>query len=90
MGRHGKAILSLDKQRSGETAWLLCCWDDCEDQGVTLHQVVVHAHAKGYACDHPLSKHVRYVFCSERHRQLFMHGHVAYGKLPLGEHGRIL
>lgn len=90
MGRHGKAVLSLDKARSGETVWLRCCWDDCEEQGVTLHQTKFHAHARGYPCGHELAKHVMYVFCSERHRQMFLNGHLDYGNLPLGSRGGIL
>lgn len=86
----GKGILSVDKAIRGETVWLLCGWDDCERQGVTLHQARHHAHARGYRCDHPDAKHVTYVFCSERHRQLFLNGHRAYGRLPLGERGGIL
>lgn len=86
---HGKPVLSMDKAARGETVWLRCCWDDCEEQGVTLHQTIFHDHARGYTCNHPLARHVKYVFCSERHRQLFLNGHRAYGKLPTGEHGRL-
>lgn len=88
--RNGKAILSIDKARTGQTAWLSCCWDDCEEHGVTLHRARFHDHARGYRCDHPDAKHIWYVFCSERHRQLFLHSHVSYGKLPVGERGRIV
>lgn len=85
-----KPILSVDEARRGGTTWLLCCWDDCEEQGVDLHKVMVHAHARGYTCNNPFSQHVWYVFCSERHRQLWMNGHRAYGHLPTGERGRII
>lgn len=87
---HGKGVLSLDKAVRGETVWLLCAWDDCGKQGVTLHLAVHHAHAVGYRCDNPESKHVKYVFCSERHKQMFLNGHLSYGRLPLGERGRIV
>lgn len=81
---NGKKILSLDKARSGETRWLPCCWDDCERPGTTLHQARMHDHARGYTCTRDDAKHVIYVFCSERHRQLFLNSHVAYGKVASG------
>lgn len=84
-----KGVLNRDAAFIGETRWLKCCWDDCEEQGVTLHRARFHDHARGLSCDHDLSKHVWYVFCSERHRQYFLHSHVAYGHLPSGERGRV-
>lgn len=90
--RHGKGVLSMDKAMRGETVWLRCAWDECEHQGVTLHLAVHHAHAVGMACADPYAKHIRYVFCSERHRQYFLHSHrpeVGYGNLPVGERGRL-
>jgi len=88
--RHGKSILSVDKAHCGETKFLLCCWDDCDRDGTTLHKSLFHDHPKALACENPVSKHLWYVFCSERHRQLFLNGHIKYGVLPSGEHGRIL
>lgn len=84
-----QGILSLDKAQRGETCWLLCCWEDCERQGVDLHKTRFHDHAPGLPCDSTLAKHIWYVFCSERHRQYFLHSHVRNGHLPTGEHGRI-
>lgn len=81
---NGKKILSLDKARSGETRWLPCCWDDCERTGTTLFRTRFHDHNRGVACDAPWAKHVWYVFCSERHRQLFLNSHNEYGKLAPG------
>ena len=83
----GKRILSVDAARQGETRWLLCCWDDCQEYGVDLHKTMFHDHARGLPCPHPDSRHIWYVFCSERHRQLFLNSHHAYGKLGAG-HGR--
>lgn len=88
--RHGQAILSVDKAYAGDTVFLPCCWDDCERDGTTLHKAMHHDHPPALTCDNPVSKHLWYVFCSERHRQLFLHSHIAYGRLPTGERGRIL
>ena len=88
--RHGKTILNVDKAHCGETAFLQCCWEDCRKPGTTLHKALSHDHAKGYPCDHEMSKHTWFVFCSERHRQLFKHSHISKGNLPTGERGRIL
>jgi len=75
----GKNILSLDAHR-----WLRCCWDDCDRRSFDLYMTVFHDHAKGVGCDHPDAKHPRYTFCTERHRQFFLHSHIAMGKLPPG------
>lgn len=88
---NGRKILSVDKWQRGEVVWLPCCWDDCQRSGTTLHRTRYHSHARGIPCDHPtLGKHVWYVFCSERHRQLFLASHRSgYGRLPVGERGRV-
>jgi hypothetical protein len=86
----GKPVLSMDKAARGETAWLLCCWDDCQKQGVDSHKTRLHDHNTRVRCDDIMARHVWYVFCSERHRQLFLHSHVDNGKLPVGERGRLI
>lgn len=87
---NGKKILSLDKAARGETRWLPCCWDECEKSGTTLHQAKFHDHPKTISCDHEMAKHVKYVFCSERHRQYFLNSHISMGKLPAGYRGTVL
>jgi hypothetical protein len=69
--------------RSSDT-WIQCCWFECERPGFELYKTVFHEHAKQLRCDHPLSEHVNFVFCSERHRQLYLHSHIEMGKLPPG------
>lgn len=64
-----KKVLSHD---SGE--WLLCCWYDCEKQGYEIY----HATEK----DGP--KLVKYVFCSERHREYFLNSHRNWGNARSG------
>ncbi len=64
--------------------WIPCCWFECERDGVELHKTILHDHAPSYPCDHPMSQHVNFVFCSERHKQLYLHSHVEMGKLPPG------
>ena len=74
-----KRVLSRDADR-----WLLCCWDECTNQGVELHKTRFHDHNPGTPCQHPDSSHLWYVFCSERHRQYFLHSHRSNGNLPAG------
>jgi hypothetical protein len=64
--------------------WLLCCWDECEKTGTTTHRTRFHDHAKGLQCDHPDARHPWYTFCTERHRQYFLHSHHSLGNLPAG------
>ena len=85
-----KGVLSMDKAARGETVWLRCCWEDCEKQGVDSNKARFHDHPKVFSCNDPDAKHLWYVFCSERHRQLFLNSHRSNGNLPLGERGRIL
>jgi hypothetical protein len=62
--------------------WLLCCWQDCEKFGYELHKVRHHDHAKHIPCAD--GDHAIMVFCSERCKQLFVHSHLANGKLGPG------
>lgn len=57
-----------------------CAWDDCEKDGVDLHQVRINY---GKADTPHIVKHV---FCSERHKMFFVEGARVgrYGKLPPG------
>jgi hypothetical protein len=68
-GRVRKALINM---QTG--AHLACCWEDCRRDGVQLHQVRVR---EGEST-------VTYVFCSERHKQYYLHSHVSYGNLPAG------
>jgi hypothetical protein len=67
--------------------WINCVWFECDKPGYELYKAVFHEHARTMRCDHPQSQHINYVFCSERHRQLFLHSHIAMGKLPPGYKG---
>lgn len=64
--------------------WIPCCWFECERDGYELYKTVFHEHARELPCDHPMSQHVNFVFCSERHRQMYLHSHIAMGQLPPG------
>lgn len=55
-------------------AHLPCCWMDCWRDGVEVHKVRVRSGEEA----------LDYVFCSERHRQFFIHSHRAQGMLPPG------
>lgn len=84
-----KKILNVDRAHRGEISFLDCAWHDCERKAVQLHRIRLHDHARGLRCDHPDAKHPWMAFCSEKHRQLHIHSHIAHGKLPTGEHGRL-
>lgn len=69
-----KRVVNLDR---GGT-FVKCAWDDCEKDGYELHKVRVNYGTN--ACPHVVS----YVFCSDRHKQYWIHSHRAYGHLPPG------
>ena len=87
---NGKRILNIDKAQRGETVWLQCCWDDCEKHAVSLHKARFHDHNRGVRCEAEEAKHPIYTFCSERHRQLFLHSHISNGNLPTGSRGMLI
>ena len=76
---HSRKVLS-----SHTGTWIKCVWFECEKQGFELYKTVFHEHARELPCDHPRSEHINFVFCSERHRQYFMHSHRSMGNLPPG------
>lgn len=63
-------------------SWIRCAWFECEKPGFELYKSVLHEHGRGIPCEQ--GDHVNFVFCSERHRQLYRHSHVEFGKLPPG------
>ena len=71
-----KKVINMDHDGDRKVA---CAWDDCDRDGYELYKCTVNYGKPGHS-DHI----VRYVFCSERHRQFWIHGHRAYGKLPPG------
>jgi hypothetical protein len=83
----GKRVINLDH---GGDRRVMCGWDDCEKEGYELYKVKTHEHNPVLSCDHPLSKHVSYVFCSERHKMYWIgsstraRGGTLHGNLPSG------
>lgn len=56
---------------------LLCCWDDCGQYGHDEHGENFREGGKS----------VRYIFCSDRHRQYWRHSSISNGNLPAGFRG---
>jgi hypothetical protein len=67
----------INHDRGG--TYVLCAWDTCERPGYETYKCVEHDNAPGYE-----PKTLTYVFCSERHRQYFIHSLVMAGQLPPG------
>lgn len=64
---------------------IMCGWDTCERDGYENNKVVVHEGAPGYE-----AKDITYIFCSERHRQYWLHSTVSCNNLPPGYRSSIL
>lgn len=64
--------------------WIRCAWFECDRVGFELYKSVFHEHASELACHHPMSQHVYFIFCSERHRMYYKNSHVEFGQLPAG------
>lgn len=82
--RLSKKVVILEGAQAGDK--ILCGWLDCDNDGLMLYQAVTNAARPGYG-----RRLERYVFCTERHRQYFLHqmGRGLVGRLPSGERGRI-
>ena len=97
MGRVFKRVVNLD----WGDRFITCAWADCERPGFESNKIVMHEHLPGVRCDDPAqAKHATYVFCSERHRQMWgnstgwranrlaeQHGGQISGMLPTGSRG---
>jgi hypothetical protein len=76
--RIDKVAINLDH---GGSKHVMCAWDTCEADGFETNKVVINY---GNAIE---TKLVTHLFCTERHRQYFIHGsreQAAYGRLPPG------
>lgn len=72
---HQRKVINHDR---GGT-YVMCAWDTCEKPGYEMFKCVEHDNANGYE-----PKRINYVFCSERHRQYFIHSTVRANDLPAG------
>lgn len=48
-----------------------CCWADCWNDGQDEIKIVKHTDGAN----------LHYIFCSELHKQFYMHSHLSYGNL---------
>jgi hypothetical protein len=67
----------INHDRGG--TYVLCAWDTCERPGLECNKVVENDAAPGRE-----RREINYVFCSERHRQYFIHSTVRANDLPSG------
>ncbi len=101
---HAQIERGIVNHRTGTL--MICLMADCERQAVELHTILEHRHLRrrGVSCvewDAAMdgAAHIRYPFCSDRHRSMFawssgerthellaQRGH-AYGYLPVGSRG---
>jgi hypothetical protein len=67
----------INHDRGG--TYVMCGWDTCEKDGRESNKCVETISAPGYP-----KQTLTYVFCSERHRQYFIHSTVRANDLPPG------
>lgn len=58
---------------------IYCAWDSCERDGYESNRVVLNDAAPG----HP-PKLIKYVFCTDRHKQYWLHSTINCNNLPPG------
>lgn len=71
-----KKVINFDH---GGAKHVMCAWDTCEKDGFENNKVVEHQ-----ASDGSNSNDITFVFCSERHKQYFLHSTRRAGNLPPG------
>lgn len=79
---HARKVLS-----SSSGNWVPCVWCHMQGEdrpGYELYKTVFHEHASNLACHDPLSNHINFVFCCERHKQYYLNSHKSMGNLPKG------
>lgn len=59
------------KVNSRTDDFFLCCFDDCERDGVELHRLRVRNAKPGSWEQLGVQEFITYVFCSESHKQMF-------------------
>jgi hypothetical protein len=65
-----------------DDARLLCCWDTCERYGTTLHRVRIFEGRNPQAGNAPIYSWK--IFCTERHKMLYVNAPRGLNKLPAG------
>lgn len=75
---HKKAI---NFDRGG--TYVMCAWDICEKDGYEMYKAVEHVSSPAERARGNDST-ITYVFCSERHKQYFIHSLVRANDLPPG------
>ena len=86
-----RLMINMDTQMP-----MVCGWDECDRPARTPYQVRIHEHSGAFSCSQVneagggLGRHAHYVFCSDRHRDYFVHssGHRA-NDLAAHHQGRI-
>jgi hypothetical protein len=85
MSDRGRVIQKKVNTRTGD--FFLCCYSDCDRDGVELHKLRVRNAAPGSWELLGVQEFITYVFCSEGHKQLFADSATPDGK---GHDGRLL
>lgn len=73
--RLNKKVINFD--HAGDKK-IYCAWDECDRDGYELHRVKVNYGTAG------TPHNVTYVFCTDRHKQYWLHSEKKYGNLPPG------
>jgi hypothetical protein len=66
---------------TSDGATLACCWADCERAGLLLYRVRIFEGTSPRTGENIYSWKV---FCSERHKMLYVHGPRSLNRLPPG------
>ena len=76
--------------RSGTTGQLIpCCFQECDKIGTSRYEYREPIRWATIGGNRMPIQHRIYLFCSERHRALWMYSHISNGNLPTGSKGMI-
>lgn len=77
--RIDKCVINMDQGGERSDGHIMCGWDECDKQGFDTNRVQVNDAASGYE-----PRIMKWVFCSEKHKQFFVYSTTHYGQLPPG------
>lgn len=76
--RNEKKLVVNEGKHEATGTKIFCAWEDCDRDAYDLYKIVIN-HGR------PATPYrTTYAFCSERHRQYFIHSHRDHGNLPPG------
>lgn len=67
--------------------WIACCWTECDRPGDTRYEFEDTSELKGIQVGTGKKLYIKYLFCSDRHRVMWINSTHDMGNMPMGSKG---